>query len=45
MIGELPVIDRHQCYMAAKFGVVVDVDHSKLPTLYRLPFNKIPHKS
>ena len=45
MRGELPVIDRHQCYMSAKFVVVVDVYHSKLPTLYWLPFNKIPQKS
>ena len=27
------VVDRHRCYMAAKFGVFVDEDHSKLPTL------------
>ena len=32
--------------MAAKFGLFVDEDHSKLPTLYRLPkHHKRPHKS
>ena len=32
--------------MAAKFGVFVDEDHSKLPTLYRLPkLYKRPYKS
>ena len=31
------VIDKHQCHMVAKFGVFVDEDHSKLPTLYWLP--------
>ena len=32
--------------MAAKFGVFVDEDHSKLPTLYRLPkLHKRPYKS
>ena len=32
--------------MAAKFGLFVDEDHSKLPTLYWLPKrNKRPHKS
>ena len=25
------------CHMAVKFGVFVDGDHRKLPTLYRLP--------
>ena len=29
--------DRHRCHMAAKFGLFVDEDHSKLPTLYWLP--------
>ena len=27
------MVDRHRCHMAAKFGVFVDEDHSKLPTL------------
>ena len=32
--------------MAAKFGVFVDEDHSKLPTLYWLPkFHKRPYNS
>ena len=32
--------------MAAKFGLFVDEDHSKLPTLYWLPkLNKQPYKS
>ena len=32
--------------MAAKFGLFVDEDHSKLPTLYWLPkFHKRPFKS
>ena len=32
--------------MAAKFGVFVDEDHSKLPTLYRLSkLQKRPYKS
>ena len=31
------VIDRHRCHMVAKFGVSVDEDHNKLPTLYWLP--------
>ena len=34
--------------MAAKFGVFVDEDNSKLPTLYWLPIpklHKIPYKS
>ena len=30
-------VDRHRCHMAAKFGVFVDEDHSKLPMLYWLP--------
>ena len=28
------MVDRHRCHMAAKFGLFVDEDHSKLPTLY-----------
>ena len=32
--------------MAAKFGLFVDEDHSKLPTLYWLPkLHKRPYKS
>ena len=34
------------CHMAAKFGLYVDEDHSKLPTLYWLPkLHKRPYKS
>ena len=36
-INETSIVDRHRCQMAAKFGVFVDEDHSKLPTLYWLP--------
>ena len=36
-LDETSVVDNHRCYMAAKFGVFVDEDHSKLPTLYWLP--------
>ena len=36
----------HRCHMAAKFGLYVDEDHSKLPTLYWLPkLHKWPYKS
>ena len=43
LLDERFVVD--QCHMAAKFGVYVDEDHSKLPTLYWLPkLNKIPYK-
>ena len=45
-LDEKYVVDRHRCHMAAKFGVFVDEDHSKLPTLYWLPkLHKIPYKS
>ena len=37
MLDERSVVDRHRCHLAAKFGVFVDEDHSKLPTLYWLP--------
>ena len=37
LLDERSVVDRHRCHMAAKFGVVVDEDHSKLPMLYLLP--------
>ena len=33
LLDERSVVDRHRCHMAAKFGVFVDEDHSKLPTL------------
>ena len=35
--NNLMVVHRHRCQMAAKFGVFVDEDHSKLPTLNWLP--------
>ena len=45
-LDEKYVVGRHRCHMAAKFGVFVDEDHSKLPTLYWLPkLHKIPYKS
>ena len=37
MLDETSVVDKHQCHMVAKFGVSVDEDHSKFPTLYWLP--------
>ena len=46
LLDEASVVDNHQCLMAAKFGVFVDEDHSKLPTLYWLPkLHKRPYKS
>ena len=32
LLDERYFVDRHRCYMAAKLGVFVDEDHSKLPT-------------
>ena len=34
LIEERPVLVRHRCHMATKFGVFVDENHDKLPTLY-----------
>ena len=46
LLDKKSVVDRHRCHMAAKFGVFVDEDQSKLPTLYWLPkLNKRPYKS
>ena len=46
LMRRLSIFDRHQCHMAAKFGLFVDEDHSKLPTLYWLPkLHKRPYKS
>ena len=46
LLDERSVVDRHRCHMAAKFGVFVDKDHSKVPTLYWLPkLHKRPYKS
>ena len=40
------LMSRHRCHIAAKFGVLADEDHSKLPTLYWLPkLHKRPYKS
>ena len=35
-LDETSVVDRHRCHMAAKFGVFVDEDHSKLRALHWL---------
>ena len=32
----MSIVDRHRCHMAAMFGLFVDEDFSKLPTLYWL---------
>ena len=37
LLGARYVVYRHQCHMAAKFGVFVDKDHSYSTTFYRLP--------
>ena len=34
LLDERSVVDRHICHIAAQYGVFVDEDHSKLPTLY-----------
>ena len=40
------IVDRHRCHIVAKYGLFVDEDHSKLPTLYWLPkLYKQPYKS
>ena len=45
-LDETSIVDRHRCHMAAKFGLFVDEDHSKLPTLYWLPkLHKLSYKS
>ena len=45
-LDETPIVDRHRCHMAVKFGLFVDEDHSKFPTLYWLPkLHKQPYKS
>ena len=45
-LDETFIVDRHRCHMAAKFGLFVDEDHSKLPTLYWSPkLHKQPYKS
>ena len=47
LLGEGSVVNRHLNWrhMAAKFGVVIDEDHSKLPMLYWVhKLNKRPMK-
>ena len=46
-LGETSIVDRHRCHMAAKLGVFVDEDKSKLPTIYWLPklHKRRPYKS
>ena len=45
-LDETSIVDRHRCHMAARFGLFVDEDHSKLPMLYWLPkLHKRPYKS
>ena len=48
-LDETSIVDRHRCHMAAKFGLFVDEDHSKLPTLNWLPWlpnrHNRPYKS
>ena len=45
-LDDSSIVDIHWCHMAAKFGLFVDEDHSKLPTIYWLPkLHKRPYKS
>ena len=45
-LDKTSVVDKHRCHMAAKFGVFVGEDHSKLPTLNWLPkLHNRPYKS
>ena len=41
----MSIVDRHRCHMAAKFGLFVDEDLSKLPTLYWLVIPKLHKRS
>ena len=45
MLDETSVLDRHQCYMVAKFGVFVVDDHSKVSkgVKIRNRYNQVPH--
>ena len=36
-LDETSVVDKQRCHMAAKFGVFVDEEYSRLPTLYWSP--------
>ena len=43
---ETSIVDWHRCHMAAYFGLFVNEDHIKLPTLHWLPkLYKRPYKS
>ena len=45
-LGETSIVDWHRGHMTVKFGVFVDEDLSKVPTLYWLSkFHKRPYKS
>ena len=45
-LDETSMVDRDRCRMAAKSGLFIDEDHSKLPTLYwLLKLHKRPYKS
>ena len=45
-LDETSIVNRHRCHMAAKFGLFVDEDLSKLPTLSWLPkLHKRSYKS
>ena len=37
-LDEKYFVDRHRCHMATKFGVFVDEEHSKLPSLFTYDF-------
>ena len=44
-LDETSIVDRHRSHIATKFGLFVDEDHGKLPTLYWLPkLHKRPYK-
>ena len=46
LLDEKYMVDRHRCHMASQFGVFVDEDHSKPPTLYWIPkLHERPNKS
>ena len=45
-LDETSIVDMHRCHMAAKFGLFINEDHSKLLTLYWLhKLHKLPYKS
>ena len=46
MLDKTSTVDSYRCHMAAKFGVFVYENHSKLLTIYWLPkLHKRPYKS